>query len=60
MSKFTEKQLAKRDKGRSIGQEILDGIRDIKAGRIGRRFTTESYPILRSRGKSGRLRKIAA
>lgn len=53
MSKLTEKQLAKWEKSRNVGREILDGIRDIKAGRIGRRFTVESFPIVRAREKSG-------
>ena len=53
MSKLTEKQLAKWEKGRNIGREIADGIRSIKAGRVGRRFTVESYPIVRAREKSG-------
>jgi len=53
MSKLTQKQLAKLEKGRNIGQEIVDGIRDIKAGRVGRRFTVESYPIVRAREKAG-------
>ncbi len=38
---------------RNIGQEILQGIRDIKAGRTGRRFTVDSYAIVRAREKSG-------
>ena len=53
MRKMTEKQLKKWEQTRDIGQEILQGIRDIKAGRIGRRYTTESYPIVRAREKSG-------
>lgn len=53
MSKMTEKQLAKWEKGRNVGQEIVDGIRDIKAGRVGRRFTVASYPIVRARERSG-------
>src|SRR6266545_2816252 len=53
MSKMTERQLAKWEKSRNIGREIVDGIRDIKAGRIGRRYTIESYPIVRAREKSG-------
>jgi putative transcriptional regulator len=53
MSKMTEKQMAKWEKGRNVGKEILDGIRDIKAGRIGRRYAVESYPIVRAREKSG-------
>ena len=53
MSKLNEKQLAKWEKGRNVGREILEGIRAIKAGRAGRRFTMESYPIVRAREKSG-------
>ena len=40
MRKMTEKQLAKWEKSRDIGQEILKGVRDIKAGRTGRRYTS--------------------
>ena len=53
MPKMTEKQLAKWEKSRNIGQEILRGIRDIKAGRAGRRFTARTYAIVRAREKSG-------
>jgi putative transcriptional regulator len=50
---MTEKQLAKWEKSRNIGREIIDGIRDVKAGRVARRYTAESYPIVRAREKSG-------
>ena len=53
MRKMTEKQLAKWEKSRDIGQEILKGIRDIKTGHISRRYTPGSYPIVRAREKSG-------
>jgi putative transcriptional regulator len=53
MKKMTERQLAKWEKSRDIGQEILQGIRDIKAGRVGRRHTVETFPIVRAREKSG-------
>lgn len=53
MRKMTEKQLKKWEQSRDIGKEVLQGIRDIKAGRIGRRYTTESYPIVRARERSG-------
>ena len=53
MRKMTEKQLAKWEKSRNIGREIVDGIRDIKAGRVGRRYTVGSFPIVRAREKSG-------
>lgn len=50
---MTEKQLAKWEKSRNIGQEILQGVRDIKAGRVGRRYTARSYSIVRAREKVG-------
>ena len=53
MGKMTDKQLAEWEKTRNLGQEILQGIRDIKAGRIGRRYTAASYPIIQAREKSG-------
>jgi putative transcriptional regulator len=49
-SKATKQAVEKR---RDIGQEILDGIRAIKSGRIGRRFTARSFPIVRAREHSG-------
>ena len=54
MRKMTYKQLANREKSRNIGQEILQGVRDIKAGRVGRRYTIESYPIVRASKDSRR------
>ena len=53
MAKMTEKQIAKWEKTRNVGQEILQGIRDLKAGRTGRRFTVDSDAIVRAREKSG-------
>lgn len=52
MRKVADCKLAKWEKGRNIGQEILQGIRDIKSRRIGRRFTVDSYAIIRAREKS--------
>lgn len=49
MAKMTEKQIAKWEKTRNIGEEILQGIRDLKVGRTGRRFTVDSYAIVRAR-----------
>src|SRR5215216_2459247 len=53
MSKLTGKRLEKREKSRDIGHESVDGIRDLRSGRVGRRFTVASYPIVRAREKSG-------
>ena len=53
MRKMTEKQLAEWEKTRKIGDEILKGIHDIKAGRVGRRYTVSSFPLVRAREKAG-------
>jgi len=53
MRKKTDEQLAKWEKSRDVGQEILHGMQDIKAGKVGRRYTRESFPIVRAREKSG-------
>lgn len=49
----TRRRPARWEKSRNLGEEILQGIRDIKAGRIGRRFTVDSFAIVRAREKSG-------
>ena len=51
--KLSEKELNERDAKRDVWQEALDGIRDIKAGRVGRKCTAESYPVVRARENSG-------
>lgn len=53
MRKMTDKQLAEWEKMRNIGDEILKGIQDIKAGRVGRRYTVGSFPLVRAREKAG-------
>jgi len=53
MGKSKTAQSAKRRNARNVGQEILDGVLAIKAGRIGRRFAARPYPIVRAREKSG-------
>lgn len=53
MKKNAERKVANWEKSRNIGAEILQGIRDIKAGRVGRRFTVDSFAIVRAREKSG-------
>jgi putative transcriptional regulator len=53
MKKPADRKLANWEKSRNIGTEILQGIRDIKAGRIGRRFTVDSFAIVRARENSG-------
>lgn len=41
------------EKERNIGEEILQGLQDIKSRRIGRRYTTQSFPIIKAREKCG-------
>lgn len=53
MKKPADRKLANWEKSRNIGAEVLQGIRDIKAGRIGRRFTVDSFAIVRARERSG-------
>ncbi len=43
VAKSQLRKRAKTEKSRNIGEEIVQGIRDIKAGKIGRRFTVETY-----------------
>ena len=49
----SDQQLAAWETKRDIGQEILDGIRELKSGKTGRRFTVESFPVLRARERTG-------
>ncbi|HOI17443.1 MAG TPA: helix-turn-helix domain-containing protein [Geobacteraceae bacterium] len=52
MSK-SEKELLERDAQRNIGEELLQAVRDIKAGRVGRVSTLEVSPIATARLKIG-------
>jgi putative transcriptional regulator len=51
--KLTGKALAKHEAKRNIGEEILQAVREIKAGKEARRYTAASFPIVRAREKSG-------
>jgi len=53
MRKMSDKELARWEQTRNIGEELLKGVRDIKAGRVGRRFTAASFPIISAREKAG-------
>ena len=48
-----EKELLKRDATRNIGEELLQAIRDIEAGNVGRTSTVEMSPIAEARRKIG-------
>lgn len=52
MSK-SEKELLERDAQRNIGEELLQSVRDIKAGRVGRISTVEVSPLASARLKLG-------
>lgn len=53
MAKMTEAQLAKRDSKRNLGEELLQAVRDIKAGRTGRIFHVEVTQATEARQKLG-------
>ena len=48
-----EKELLARDAKRNIGEELLQAVRDIKAGNVGRVSTLEVSPIATARQKIG-------
>ena len=49
--KLSEKELRKRDARRDIGAEVLDAVRQIKAGK-GRRFAVKVPPIVAMRQRA--------
>lgn len=52
-TKLGERELARLEAGRNVWQEVLDGVKEIKAGR-GKRVAAEPRsPITRARLKSG-------
>jgi putative transcriptional regulator len=48
-----KKELLERDAKRNIGEELLQAVRDIKAGKVGRVSTLEVSPIATARLKIG-------
>ena len=50
---LSDKELLKRDVDRNIAEELLQAIRDIKTGKVGRRSTVEISPIAEARHKIG-------
>ncbi|MCK5873588.1 MAG: helix-turn-helix domain-containing protein [Alcanivoracaceae bacterium] len=47
------KKLYKRDAGRDIGAELLEAIRDVKAGRYGARYQIEPNEVVQARLNCG-------
>jgi putative transcriptional regulator len=50
---LSEKELLERDARRNIAEELLQAVRDIKAGRVGRVSTVEVSPLASARLKLG-------
>lgn len=50
---MTEKELKKRDAERDIGAELLESVRQMKAGRASRIHKVEVPPVVSARIKSG-------
>lgn len=49
----SEKELLTRDRKRNIGNELLQAIRDVKAGRYGAKYKVEPNEIVATRLKTG-------
>ena len=50
---LTEKELIQRDAGRNIGEELLESIRDVKAGRHGAVRQVEVTEAAEARSRTG-------
>ncbi|HIJ96426.1 MAG TPA: helix-turn-helix domain-containing protein [Desulfuromonadales bacterium] len=50
---LNEKELLERDAKRNIGEELLQSVRDIKAGKVGRVTKVEVSPLTASRLRIG-------
>jgi putative transcriptional regulator len=48
-----EKEIMVRDAKRNIGEELLQAIRDVKAGRHGAKYKVEANDVVAARLKSG-------
>ena len=48
-----EKGLLARDSRRNVGQELLQAIRDVKAGRYGAKYRIQANDVVTARLKSG-------
>jgi putative transcriptional regulator len=50
---MTENTSTKFEEERDIWQEVLDGVRQIKRGQYGRKFTVKASPVVEARKKIG-------
>lgn len=48
---LNDKELLKRDARRNVGEELLQAIRDIKSGKVGRTSVVEISPVSEARHK---------
>jgi putative transcriptional regulator len=51
--RLNEKKLRTRDAGRDVGKELLQAIRDVKAGREGARYRVGANDVVAARLKTG-------
>lgn len=49
----SEKEILARDAKRDVGKELLQAIRDVKAGRVGAKYKMQPNAIVTARLKSG-------
>lgn len=49
----SKKSISSRDAGRDIGAELLEAIRDVKAGRYGAKYSVDANEVVQARLKSG-------
>ena len=49
----SKKSPSSRDAGRDIGSELLDAIRDVKAGKYGAEYSIDANEVVQARLKSG-------
>jgi putative transcriptional regulator len=50
---MTKKTVSARDASRNIGDELLQAIRDVKAGKYGAKYGVEANDVVKARLKSG-------
>jgi putative transcriptional regulator len=48
-----DKKLLERDAHRNIAEELLQAVRDVKSGKIGRKITIQLTPVAEARAKVG-------
>lgn len=53
MPKMTERALRKRDKGRDLGAELLESVREMKAGRAGHVHRVAISAVTEARTRAG-------